>query len=189
MQMKSDFATWLFYNEDMPDSILKCEVCHEPIETDRFHPNRRFCGRQCSLKVWRDKNREKLNAESNARAKANPEKRRETMRKYHASPKGQKRSKEWTIKNKDHRTRKYLERYRNDTYVRKIQMSRYNARNKLKRAKHIPYACNGCDATTRLHAHHKNLNPLDNDLGNLMWFCRWCHTKVHTELRRAQPNP
>lgn len=44
---------------------------------------------------------------------------------------------------------------------------------------HRKVACEQCGATERLHVHHKDRRPANNDPSNLMTLCASCHLKLH----------
>lgn len=39
--------------------------------------------------------------------------------------------------------------------------------------------CEECGTTERLHVHHKDRNPANNDVSNLAVLCASCHLKLH----------
>lgn len=47
----------------------------------------------------------------------------------------------------------------------------------------VPYACVHCKGarggTGRLDCHHRDEDPFNNDLENLVWLCRSCHEELH----------
>lgn len=163
----------------------QCIICSTEFTTDKFHPGKKFCSRKCLLVDWRNRHREQINEYSRNRAKTAPKVRSEIGRKYHASEKGQARYKLWRDANKERIMQKMHERWKNDPHVKAVQASRQKANALLKKAPNVPYVCNGCDSRKRLHAHHKNLDPFNNSLDNLMWLCHWCHARIHAEIREA----
>lgn len=50
---------------------------------------------------------------------------------------------------------------------------------------HKATACE-CGATTKLHVHHKDRNPANNDPANLQTLCSSCHLKLHWREDRAE---
>ncbi len=44
--------------------------------------------------------------------------------------------------------------------------------------------CAVCGSGMALHVHHIDLDPTNDDPGNLIALCGICHARVHTELRR-----
>jgi len=45
------------------------------------------------------------------------------------------------------------------------------------------YKCAICNATQGLHIHHKDENPSNNQIDNLLVLCSVCHKKVHMKVR------
>lgn len=45
-------------------------------------------------------------------------------------------------------------------------------------------ACATCGSTSYLHVHHKDENPLNNELSNLVTLCMSCHIKEHWRIWR-----
>lgn len=41
--------------------------------------------------------------------------------------------------------------------------------------------CSECKTTESLECHHKDFNFLNNQISNLTWLCRKCHSKIHSE--------
>lgn len=46
-------------------------------------------------------------------------------------------------------------------------------------AKYRASVCAVCTSTKHLGIHHKDRNPLNNSIGNLVTLCASCHTKLH----------
>lgn len=44
-------------------------------------------------------------------------------------------------------------------------------------------ACVGCGVEKDLQVHHKDVNYLNNDPSNLVYFCSSCHAKEHSVIR------
>lgn len=53
---------------------------------------------------------------------------------------------------------------------------------KLKWAK----ICSKCKSIEKINIHHKDHNPLNNDLANLLLLCRVCHIELHVQERLPQ---
>lgn len=70
------------------------------------------------------------------------------------------------------------------------QFCRINARVKSKHVyeKFKEKQCAECGATRLLHVHHKDENPTNNDLANLITLCRTCHGKAHQSVDKEQIN-
>jgi len=164
---------------------LICPQCAKPFSA-QWPRNRKFCSTACMQAAYRDRHREQINEYSRKRRETAPVIRGEINRKYHASDKGQATSKLWRNANKSSIMERLTDKYKTDPHYRALLKSRQKAHAILKNAKHIPYVCNGCDATKRLHAHHKNFNTFNNALANLMWLCHWCHMRLHAEARLGQ---
>lgn len=45
--------------------------------------------------------------------------------------------------------------------------------------KYLASECQECRTTERLHVHHVDRNPANNDPANLMTLCASCHLKLH----------
>lgn len=50
--------------------------------------------------------------------------------------------------------------------------------------KHRKEACEACGFTKRLHVHHCDQNPANNDPSNLQTLCQHCHDFWHTTAKR-----
>lgn len=50
--------------------------------------------------------------------------------------------------------------------------------------KHRKDACEACGFTKRLHVHHCDQNPANNDPSNLQTLCQHCHDFWHTTAKR-----
>lgn len=164
---------------------LTCPQCGTPF-TSQWPRNRKFCSRKCVLVDWRDRHRNQINEYSRMRQKTAPAVRRAINAKYRASASAKIKAEKWKQDHWEQLKARLRERYQQDPQYKAMLISRQKAHAKLKRAKHIPYICNGCGATEKLHAHHQNFNPFVNRLDNLMWLCHPCHMRVHTEARLAQ---
>ena len=46
-------------------------------------------------------------------------------------------------------------------------------------ASQLPWRCSTCGSKKNLTVHHKDENPLNNDLSNLRILCKDCHNKIH----------
>lgn len=65
-----------------------------------------------------------------------------------------------------------------------------NSRRQSVRAMKV--ACENCGATSRLHVHHRDENPLNNEPSNLATLCAPCHMRTHWLIWKAttkQPKP
>ena len=51
-------------------------------------------------------------------------------------------------------------------------------RHRARRIK-VKELCEDCGTTEKLHIHHKDKNPANNDLSNLAVLCSSCHKKLH----------
>jgi 5-methylcytosine-specific restriction endonuclease McrA len=51
--------------------------------------------------------------------------------------------------------------------------------------KHLGKSCRDCQTTERLHVHHDDRNPENNDPTNLITLCASCHLKLHWREDRA----
>lgn len=47
------------------------------------------------------------------------------------------------------------------------------------------YSCQVCGSFEDLRVHHKDKNPLNNKMENLITLCDACHKKLHKEERKA----
>jgi len=52
--------------------------------------------------------------------------------------------------------------------------------------KHRKDACETCGATDRLHVHHKDRDPFNDDRANLQTLCDSCHLRLHWREDRAE---
>lgn len=62
-----------------------------------------------------------------------------------------------------------------------------NSRNQSKKQRRT--ACEHCGATSRLHVHHRDSNPLNNAPSNLTTLCAPCHMKQHWREWKATKFP
>lgn len=101
-------------------------------------------------------------------------KRKESWRKYLDTHRGQQRERVKIdyYKNKE----KYIE------YSKSIQTNN-NGRTRAKyfmKKLNIPKICFSCKTTEgRIDVHHKDGNPLNNDIANLVYVCSVCHGRLH----------
>ena len=163
-----------------------CLICGKSFTYCWPQTRAKFCSRSCCLKDWANRHHEEILERNRRYRTKNAETRRETLRKYHAG-KGKTTARLWRQKNWDRLLEKLNERYHTDKEYRKKLHARQEA-NRILRKSSVKYECCGCGSTKRLHCHHVNLNTFDNDLGNLMWLCHWCHMRVHSEERRRTPH-
>ena len=49
--------------------------------------------------------------------------------------------------------------------------------------------CENCGVTSRLHAHHRDSNPMNNDLSNIQTLCASCHMHTHWREWRVTKFP
>jgi 5-methylcytosine-specific restriction endonuclease McrA len=56
----------------------------------------------------------------------------------------------------------------------------------IRARKHIAAACQDCATTIKLHVHHIDRNPSNNDPANLLTLCSSCHLKLHWREDREQ---
>lgn len=161
--------------------LATCSRCGTPFTFTWPHTRSKFCSHKCSRADWRDRHREQLRSAQKVYVTKFRERRRESLRQYHAG-RGKRTAAEWRKRNWPNIAEKMLARYHNDPVYKRAQNSRVVACAKLKRSGR-PYECEACGSTKRLHCHHANLNPLDNALDNLIWLCHWCHMRLHAEIR------
>jgi len=155
----------------------KCVQCGADFTKQWPNTKQRACSRECMKKFYRTVNREELTKKANDWAKANRESRLAIQRRWNNSLGGLACKRKWYEANISDRCRQYLQRYRTDEMVRKLQSSRANSRKALIRSGR-DYVCEGCGSTVRLHCHHKDLNPFNRELNNLQWLCIPCHAFV-----------
>ena len=81
---------------------------------------------------------------------------------------------------------KTLESYSNYLRRRRCSQSCANRRTEVvkdtlhwRARQHVKTNCEECGTTERLHVHHKDRNPANNDPGNLATLCASCHLKLH----------
>lgn len=158
-----------------------CQRCQTVFTFTWPHTRSKFCSLKCMKAAWRDRHRERLRAAQKVYISKHRERRRETLRKYHAG-RGKQTAIKWRARNWPRLSAEILARYHSDPIYKSRQNSRLVANKKLKQSDRL-YECEGCGSTKRLHCHHINLNPLDNQLENLMWLCHWCHMRIHAEIR------
>lgn len=53
--------------------------------------------------------------------------------------------------------------------------------------KYREMVCEECNTTKKLHVHHKDENPSNNDLSNLQTLCASCHLRWHWRNGKTQP--
>lgn len=140
----------------------------------------KYCSVRCNKNAWALRNREQILERSRNYARTYRSKRLATQRKYNNSPKGRASHDRYWTKNRERRTKEYLDKYHNDPTVRAVHQSRERARKLLARIR-PDRRCELCGDSTKVHCHHRNENPLDNRPENLAWLCIPCHTNVHAE--------
>lgn len=98
----------------------------------------------------------------------------ESKNKYNRSEKGKAAKMRYYEKNKEIIMANILTRYR------KQIVSRTNARDKMKRYK-SKKICSVCNSVNKIHVHHIDFDPFNNELKNLQYLCSSCHGKVHAK--------
>lgn len=166
--------------EHLPQSAI-CSHCGTPFTFTWPHTRSKFCSQKCSKADWRDRHRDQLRAAQKEYVTKHRERRRESLHNYYQG-KGKVRAKNYRAENWDRLYARIKERYLNDPTFRKALHGRAVANAKLKRSGRIR-ECEACGSKKDLQCHHVNLDPTDNLLTNLMWLCRWCHTRLHAQLR------
>jgi hypothetical protein len=161
---------------------MKCPVCANEFEKVT---SKKFCSRSCLLADWRARNRLRLREISRRWNKDHPNRKKEIAKKYYESEQGQARYRANRSRQRPIQAAQCAERYRNDVEYREFLNSRQRARRKLLAAKHIPFLCS-CGINLKLEAHHRDLNPMNNELGNLEWLCKKCHEALHASTRNAR---
>lgn len=122
-------------------------------------------------KKWREKNREKDNETKRNWYWNNLEKARSIKRKWNWSDGGVEYRKKYAQENKDiiyERLKKY----------KKANKSRIKANHIIKK-NNIERVCEECGSKKRVQIHHKDKNPMNNDLSNLSLLCLEHHKLKH----------
>lgn len=149
-------------------------TCHWP-------RNMKFCSRKCMTADWRDRHREQINEYHRNRP---IEIKRALKKAYDDSEKGKAKSRAFREKTKGIRAAKSRERWTNDEMYKALIKTRQSAHYLLK--KNSPSkTCSKCGSLNRVHCHHQDFNPFNNELSNLAWLCHWCHMRVHAESRNS----
>jgi len=131
---------------------LFCKTVYTPKRTSKF------CSSGCRIKHW---------------SKLNYNKRAKHWRDY--IEKNRKAQNERTKLN----YKKNKERYK--LYRNKHKLEN-NARTRAKTAMkklNIPKICFFCKSINNIEVHHKDKNPLNNTINNLLYLCSLCHGKQH----------
>lgn len=62
----------------------------------------------------------------------------------------------------------------------------YGRSNRMIQSDALPEACPKCGRTDKkIHRHHKDVDPLNNDQSNIEILCSTCHAAEHAQLRRS----
>jgi hypothetical protein len=62
----------------------------------------------------------------------------------------------------------------------------YGRSNRLIEKNALPTECPRCGRDDKkIHRHHKDVDPMNNDPGNIEILCSTCHAQEHVLLRRA----
>lgn len=164
--------------------MATCVQCGDDFPTPVW-PNVKqiHCSRKCRYAYYRARNRERLNADSRQWCKDNPDTRRAVCKKYSQSAKGKETARRGFARNRERLAAQKRELYNSSSEYRAIHRAREISHKNL--LKHCPRVCAFCDKTNRVQCHHRDLNPLNTDLNNLMWLCHWCHKALHAEIEHS----
>lgn len=100
---------------------------------------------------------------------------KESKNKYNRSEKGRACKRKYYLKNRERLIKEQLTTRRAET------ISRTHAHDLMKKT--FPdRKCSHCGTNVRIVVHHKDRNPFNNDLVNLMYLCTSCHGKEHERL-------
>lgn len=166
---------------------MQCAQCNTSFPDPVWPATRQlYCSLRCGQAAWRTKHRELVNLRSREWTVHNRERRLANQRKWNNSPKGLESKRRWHEKNISRRCREYLAQYHAEEAVRKLQWTRAKSRKKLIRSG-VEMKCYKCSSPPpKLHCHHKDLDPFNQDLTNLEWLCFRCHAFVHSEAGRIE---
>ncbi|SRR6266568_7598940 len=156
-----------------------CHVCNKPFPQRPWPVTKlKFCSPQCRQSDWRDRHRERLRESNKLYVRKHRANRLKATRKYSASEKGRATKQAWYESNYGKILNRMLAKYHSDPELRQFVLSRARANRKLRASTRL-YSCIQCGVTEKLHAHHKDKNPMNNKLINLEWLCPPCHRKEH----------
>lgn len=147
-----------------------CPICGTKFAKPEWPVTRKiYCSSNCTNKAW------KLRNPDYNWSKLNPKKSRKIKRRWNWSSKGKAYKKAWYQSHKDEMNKKPISKRR-----RKETSSRNTARKKLLRNESIR-KCVKCGSNKFVNCHHIDFNPFNNNLLNLEWLCKKCHTDKHYE--------
>lgn len=146
--------------------MITCPVCQTKFPFPEW-PNtkQKYCSSKCTKKAWKlNHPKYKWN---------NPEKERQIKRRWNWSEAGKAYRKQWYELHKKEINKKAID----TKEKRQMIYSRNKAHEKL--VKTVPPICINCSSNYNINCHHKDFNPFNNNLSNLEWLCKKCHTDKH----------
>lgn len=160
---------------------MNCAYCGKRFPKRPWPATRaKFCSVRCNKNAWADRNKDAIKEKNRRYQQEHRDRRLLSQYRYNNSEKGRamkRRHYDATIKE---RVEQYLNAYRLNPEVRKVQYQRQKSRRILLRSGISP-VCKHCGAVQRLHCHHRDDNPSNMSLDNLEWLCFRCHARVHAE--------
>lgn len=149
---------------------MNCLICNKYFPNPIWpNVNQKYCCVQHGKKAW------KLRHPEYKWEEKNPEASRQIKRRWNWSEKGKLNKKIWYEKNKERLKKEELTKE-----MRRKMISRGSARKKLMRK--IKKVCIiGINCTGKIETHHKDFNPLNNNINNLEWRCKLHHMDRHHE--------
>lgn len=160
----------------------KCKRCRKPFTFHWPATRKSYCSRACSLRDFYARNRERLNKQAVANYWKNPEGYRAIKRRWNNSEEGMKNRLQWY---REHATESYARMKARGGIA--LIISRVTSRRRLVRSGRPMVCIYKPPHSGRLECHHKDHDPHNKRLSNLVWVCHGHHALRH-RLRRAKLN-